>query len=124
MVEVFYRSRRCTCRYYLIVKKYEIYKSRKCTPFVMKCSNCLSFWALPQAPLGELTTLPRLPSRKGLLAFDNASKLCAFGACNIFNSDILVGIPKLLDRGFASDALAINMPSSYRTNLSFHSRQC
>src|SRR6218665_684225 len=29
--------------------------------------------ALPQTPLGELTTLPRPPSREGLLAFGNRS---------------------------------------------------
>src|SRR6218665_1769001 len=39
----------------------------------MKCSKSLRFLhgAPPQTPLGELTTLPRPPSREGLLAFSN-----------------------------------------------------
>ena len=47
-------------------------------------TKCTQFWheifkivlvsrAPPQTPLGELTTLPRPPSREGLLAFGNLS---------------------------------------------------
>ena len=51
----------------LIITKYEIYKSQKCAPLVMKCSKSRRFLGL------RLRRSPRPPSRKGLLAFGNRS---------------------------------------------------
>jgi len=58
----------------LIVKKSEIYQILKCTQFWHEMLEIASVsGALPQTSLGELTTLPRHPSRKGILAFGNRS---------------------------------------------------
>ena len=45
--------------FYLIVTKYEIYKSRKCTPFGMKCSK--SRWSLGLCPRPHWGSLQRSP---------------------------------------------------------------
>src|SRR6218665_896958 len=72
MVKLLHRSIRFRSFFDLIVKKYEINKSQKCTPFWHKkinVQNRVLFWGSTPGPAGELTTLPSPPSRKGLLAF-------------------------------------------------------
>src|SRR6218665_862022 len=58
----------------LIVNEAEIYKIRKWTQFSHEMLKIASVsGALTQTPLGELTTLPRPPSREGLLSFGTRS---------------------------------------------------
>src|SRR6218665_1523315 len=62
MVKLFHRSIRLRSFLDLIVKKYDINKSQKCTPFWHKMFKIASFsGAPPQTPLGELATLPQTP---------------------------------------------------------------
>src|SRR6218665_1034183 len=73
--------------------KYEIYKIPKCIQFWHEMLKIASVsGALPQTPLGELTTLPQAPSREELNFCFRQSHLRAFGARNFTYSHVLIGL--------------------------------